>query len=313
MSGIMNACDRTMQMTREEFGWRVEAPAKLNLFLEITGKRPDGFHDIETVMTTVGLFDTLDFKEVTTESISLQCFAAEIPNGHSIDVDAIPTDDSNLVIRAAKLLRNHAGNRQGVEISLHKRIPAEAGLAGGSSDAAATLAALNRLWALNLSRTELQSLAAELGSDIPFFLADSPWAVCRGRGEIIEPLPSCQPFWTVIVRPPVGLSTADVYRACRPSANPRSAQPLIETICSGRLDELEQHLHNSLQAPAEQLCPLLEQVKQAFEAESFLAHQMSGSGTAWFGICRTETEARDIAANLASQSLGHLFVASTIP
>lgn len=301
-----------MQMTREEFGWRVETPAKLNLFLEITGKRPDGFHDIETVMMTVGLFDTLVFREVTTESIRLHCFAAENPDGNAIDVERIPTDDSNLVIRAAKLLRNHAGNRQGVEISLQKRIPTEAGLAGGSSDAAATLAALNRLWELNLPRTELQELAAELGSDIPFFLADSPWAVCRGRGELIESLPPANPLWTVIVRPPVGLSTADVYRACRPTEHPRSAKPLIEAIQSGRLEDLEQHLHNSLQAPAEQLCPLLEQVKQAFEAESFLAHQMSGSGTAWFGICRTETEARDIAAKLDSQQLGHLFVASTL-
>lgn len=302
-----------MHMTREEFGWRVETPAKLNLFLEITGKRPDGFHDIETVMTTVGLFDTLVFKEVTTESISLQCFAAENPDGSTINVEHIPNDDSNLVIRAAKLLRKHSGNRQGVEISLFKRIPAEAGLAGGSSDAAATLAALNDLWRLNLPRTELQKIAADLGSDIPFFLADSPWAVCRGRGEIIEPLPSTNPLWTVILRPPVGLSTADVYRACRPSEQPRSSKPMIEGILSGRLEELGSHLHNSLQAPAEQLCPLLKQVKQAFEAESFLAHQMSGSGTAWFGICQTETEAREIAAKLKSQDLGQLFVASTMP
>jgi len=303
-----------MQMIREEFGWRVETPAKLNLFLEITGKRPDGFHDIETVMMTVGLFDTLVFREVTTESISLRCFAADdLPNSPSLNVDQIPTDDSNLVVRAAMLLRNHAGNRQGVEVTLHKRIPAEAGLAGGSSDAAATLAALNRLWDLNLPQSELRELAAELGSDIPFFLAESPWAVCRGRGEIIEPLEGINPLWIVIVRPPVGLSTADVYRACRPSEQPRSANQLIEAIQQGRLEELEQYLHNSLQTPAEQLCPLLEQVKQSFEAESFVAHQMSGSGTAWFGICRTESEAHEIATRMRSQDLGHLFVVSTIP
>ncbi|MDG2388593.1 MAG: 4-(cytidine 5'-diphospho)-2-C-methyl-D-erythritol kinase [Planctomycetaceae bacterium] len=303
-----------MQMIREEFGWRVETPAKLNLFLEITGKRPDGFHDIETVMTTVGLFDTLVFREVTTESISLHCLAADdLPESPSVNVDDIPTDDSNLVMKAANLLKKHAGNRQGVEISLHKRIPAEAGLAGGSSDAAATFAALNQLWNLNLPQSELQDLAAELGSDIPFFLAESSWAVCRGRGEIIEPLPRMNPLWIVIVRPPVGLSTADVYRACRPADNPLSAIPLIDAIQGGRHEELEQHLHNSLQTPAEQLCPLLEQVRQTFEAESFLAHQMSGSGTAWFGICRTESEAQDIATRFKAQQLGHVFVVSTIP
>jgi 4-diphosphocytidyl-2-C-methyl-D-erythritol kinase len=299
-----------MQISRDDSGWRVETPAKLNLFLEILGKRPDGYHDIETVMITVGLFDTLVFREVTTESISLQCFEAIPPSAAD---DPIPTDDFNLIVRAAKLLRGRAGLRQGVEISLLKRIPAAAGLAGGSSDAAATLAVLNRLWNTGYPQAQLRDLAAELGSDIPFFLADSPAAVCRGRGEIIEPLPATSSLWAVILRPPVGLSTADVYRTCVAAEHPRSALPLIEAMQRGQTNELVRHLHNSLQAPAEQLCPLLKQVEQAFEAEAFLAHQMSGSGTAWFGLCRTKTEANVIAARLRARRLGRVFVASTCP
>ena len=301
-----------MQISRDDSSWRVETPAKLNLFLEIQGKRPDGFHDIETVMITVGLFDTLVFREVTTESIHLQCFEAGPPaNSEGPPEDPLPTDDSNLIVRAAKLLRNRAGIQQGVEISLSKRIPAAAGLAGGSSDAAATLAVLNRLWRLDYPAVQLRDFAAELGSDIPFFLADSPVAVCRGRGEIIEPLTASLPLWTVVLRPPVGLSTADVYKACVPAAHPRSAAPLLDAMQAGDIDQLVRHLHNSLQAPAEQLCPLLKQVKQAFEAESFLAHQMSGSGTAWFGLCRTKTEASAIAARLRARKLGRVFIAST--
>lgn len=303
-----------MQISRDDCGWRVETPAKLNLFLEIRGKRPDGFHDIETVMITVGLFDTLVFREVTTESIRLQYFeTASTPVEGRVPEDEIPTDDSNLIVRAAKLLRNKAGIRQGVDVSLYKRIPAAAGLAGGSSDAAATLAVLNRVWGLDCSQAQLREFAAELGSDIPFFLTDSPAAVCRGRGEIIEPLPATSQLWTVILRPPVGLSTADVYKACVPAEHPRSAGTLIEAMQQARTDKLVRHLHNSLQAPAEQLCPLLKQVRQAFEAESFLAHQMSGSGTAWFGLCRTKTEANVIAARLRAQRLGRVFVASTCP
>jgi len=292
----------------------VEAPAKLNLFLEIRGKRPAGYHDIETVMVTVGLFATLVFREVTTESIRLQCFKANEPSpADGPPEDPIPADDSNLIVRAANLLRKHAGVRQGVDISLFKRIPAAAGLAGGSSDAAATLAVLNRLWGLGYLKPQLRELAAELGSDIPFFLADGPAAVCRGRGEIIEPRPAIPQLWVVILRPPVGLSTADVYRVCVPAEHPRSALPLIEAMQRGRTSEMVRHLHNSLQGPAEQLCPLLKQVAQAFEAESFLAHQMSGSGTAWFGLCRTKTEANVMAARLRARRLGRVFVASTCP
>ena len=303
-----------MIITPCEQGLRVECPAKLNLFLELHGKRPDGYHALETVMVTVGLFDTLDFRRESTDKVRLACFEAGPPtDDESPPEESLPTDERNLVVQAANLLRKHAGITEGVNISLHKRIPAQAGLAGGSSDAAATLATLNRLWQLDLPREELQSLAAQLGSDIPFFLAESPFALCTGRGEIITPLkPVCR-LWAVIVRPAVGLSTADVFRNCHISQSPRSAQPLIDRLVSGDHADLEQYLHNSLQESASQLCPALEELAHEYAACPDVVAQMSGSGTAWFGICRNRAHARRTAARLNARGLGRVFVAETCP
>src|SRR5690606_22059398 len=175
-------------------------PAKLNLFLEVLGKRADGYHELETLMLSVGLYDTLIVADLPStdgtpteehsNGIRLQVFNTDhdSPDGQ-FGHDPIPTGRDNLVVRAAELLRNHAGRNCGAAITLVKRIPAAAGLAGGSSDAAATLAALNRLWNLKLDRADLIALAAQLGSDVGFFLAETPAAVCRGRGEQIEAVP----------------------------------------------------------------------------------------------------------------------------
>jgi 4-diphosphocytidyl-2-C-methyl-D-erythritol kinase len=305
-----------MIITPFEEGLRADCPAKLNLFLEILGKRPDGFHEVETVMVTVGLFDTLVFKEEQTEHVRLRCFEAgrRSPADQSSELEEpIPADARNLVVRAANLLKDRTGTTRGVSIDLHKRIPAAAGLAGGSSDAAATLASLNRLWDLRLSRTDLQAFAAELGSDIPFFLADRPVAICRGRGELVTPIEPAFRSWTVIVRPPVGLSTAEVFRNCRPANNPVSDVKLLEGLKRGKTEIVAQNLHNSLQKPAAQLCPLLKQLAQAFEFVTPAAHQMSGSGTAWFGLCRNRKEARQAAGRLNALGVGRVYVAQTCP
>ena len=157
-------------------GVEVLAPAKLNLFLEVLGRRPDGYHEIETVMVAISLCDTLTFRDDPSGAIRLRC-----------SDPALPVGADNLVIKAADRLREATGCRRGAEIDLTKVIPAQAGLAGGSSDAAATLAALDRLWDLRLAPERLDALAAEVGSDVPFF-NHVPAAVCRGRGERVEPV-----------------------------------------------------------------------------------------------------------------------------
>src|SRR5438045_753982 len=176
------------------------APAKVNLFLEVVGKRPDGFHELRTLMAAVSLYDTLTFAPAPPGPIRLSCPGVPLSTG-----------PENLVVRAAEALRRYAGTDAGADVVLTKRIPLAAGLAGGSTDAAATLVGLNRLWGLGLSRAELMPLAAGLGSDVAFFLAP-PCAWCTGRGEVVEPWPLGARLHLVLVAPPFGLGTADVYR-----------------------------------------------------------------------------------------------------
>lgn len=286
----------------------VQAPAKLNLFLEILGKRSDGFHELETLMVTVDWYDTLVVRDQP-GPIRLMCRQAgqRSDDGGS----GIPTGDDNLVVRAARLLKESTGHSGGAEIHLVKRIPMAAGLAGGSSDAAATLWALNRTWRTGLTNEELRELAAKLGSDIPFFLADRPAAVCRGRGEQVEPAPLPAGLCFVIARPSGGLSTALVYRHCRPSPHPRTAGDLVRKFQSGRLQDAGSLLHNALQEPAERLSPEVSQLKSLFSQQPVMGHLMSGSGTAYFGLCSHRRQALQIAARLRAAGVPHVAVVQT--
>ncbi|HID24258.1 MAG TPA: 4-(cytidine 5'-diphospho)-2-C-methyl-D-erythritol kinase, partial [Planctomycetaceae bacterium] len=278
-----------------------QAPAKLNLFLEVLGKRADGYHELETLMVSVGLYDTLVFKEGHSKTIAVRCLGAgERSDCGEGGIDSIPTGRDNLVVQAAHLLRDHTGVQRGAEITVWKRIPPAAGLAGGSSDAAATLVALTHLWNVPLSAAELHPLAVRLGSDVAFFLARTPAAVCRGRGEVIEPVPLPMTLQFVIVRPPTGLSTSHVYRACQPSSPARSCRPLIQSLTAGRLAEAGRLFHNALVAPAEELNKDVTLVRRIFSRQPVLGHSMSGSGTACFGLCTTRCQALALARQLAA-------------
>src|SRR5262249_47160138 len=240
-----------MWSQRTPLGLTVRAPAKVNLFLEVLGKRPDGYHDLATLMVAVSLFDTLEFKEDSAKAISLDVLdsPAEEPGGE--DRPLLSTGPDNLVWRAAELLQHRTGHPGGCRIRLTKRIPLAAGLAGGSSDAAATLVGLNRLWCLGLSSDELKALGAELGSDVPFFLGPpAPW--WTGRGEIVMPLTPAKPLWLVLVCPPVGLSTAAVFRALTVPECPTDGTRLKEALESGDLDAVGRGLFNRLQPVAEE-------------------------------------------------------------
>ena len=292
----------------------VEAPAKLNLFLEILGKRSDGYHELETLMVSVGLYDTLSFTENPAGDLRLIVQEADAhPPGGDAESSSIPPGSDNLVIRAAELLRDAAGVERGATIVLRKRIPAAAGLAGGSSDAAATLSALNRLWSLNRTPAELQSLASRLGSDIGFFLAGTGAAVCRGRGEIIEPVMLPMSLHFVIARPRHGLSTALVYRHCSPAERPKRVESLVRPLQSGRLGVAAHHLHNALQDPAEQLSREISDLKLRFSEEPVIGHMMSGSGSAYFGLCAGRRQALAVAARLKAARIGRVYAAQSRP
>ncbi len=280
----------------------VWAPAKLNLFLEILGKRPDGFHEIETLMWPVSLYDTLYFTKrppdggeiAQTELTSSQVLGAwrAANRGSSAqETERLPEGTDNIVVRAVELLRQAAGVEFGARVSLVKRIPLAAGLGGGSSDAAAALLAANQAWRLHYSRERLLRLAAQLGSDVPFFLAGRP-AVCRGRGERVEPVEWSGPWWFVIAHPPVGLSTAKVYQICQLGDRPRNAAHLQAALCGGDRRRVAGALHNALQPAAERLSPWIQRLRDEFSRLDFVAHQMSGSGSAYFGLCRDAHQAR---------------------
>lgn len=283
----------------------VLAPAKLNLFLEVLGKRPDGFHELETLMVPVSLYDVVVVEPRAEPVTQLTVVRAWDRNG--ADEPEVPTDGRNLVVRAANLLRERAGIRAGVCITLVKRILPAAGLAGGSSDAAATLRALNRVWKLDWPRSRLAEVAAELGSDVPFFLGSGP-AVCRGRGERVEAVRAPAGMWFVVARPPVGLSTADVYRACRPAESPCRAGAAVAALERGSPPALGRALANRLEPAAASLCPWIARLRAEFARLDLPGHQMSGSGTSYFGVCLNGRQARQAAARLRARRVG--FVAA---
>lgn len=261
-------------------GLVLAAPAKLNLFLEVLGKRPDGYHALETLMVAVDLFDTLELRLLERGAIELEC-----------DPPGLPTGPENLVYKAAERLRQSVNRPElGAAIRLTKRIPAQAGMAGGSSDAATTLDGLNAVWNLGLSLPELARVAAEVGSDVAFFL-QPPAAWCTGRGEIVEPERGGRAFDFVVVNPPVGVSTAAAFRALRVDATPRSGEPCREAFRAGDADGLGRSLFNRLQGPAFGLAPLVEVVYRRLAGLNPAGCLMSGSGSAVFAVCRDRAEA----------------------
>jgi 4-diphosphocytidyl-2-C-methyl-D-erythritol kinase len=282
-----------MWCERTPHGLTVRAPAKVNLFLEVLGKRPDGYHDLATLMVAVSLFDTLEFKEDSDSTIRLDLAPATEEPGTEDRPPLSPGPD-NLVWRAADLLKRHTRHPAGCRIRLTKRIPLAAGLAGGSSDAAATLLGLNRLWRLNLGHAELTTLAAELGSDVAFFLGgDAAW--CTGRGEIVSPLQPTKPLWLVLVCPPMGLSTARVFQALTPPARPVDGSALRQAVVDGDIEGIGRGLFNRLQAVAEELCPVLAELRTRLATLGGTGRLMSGSGTTYFVLCRDADEAHRIA------------------
>jgi 4-diphosphocytidyl-2-C-methyl-D-erythritol kinase len=223
----------------------------------------------------------------------------------------VPISGNNLVVRAVEKLRQTAHVSAGAAIHLIKRIPAASGFGGGSSDAAAVLLAANRAWQLGWSRPRLARLAAELGSDIAFFFGPAA-AIGRGRGEIIEPLACISPLHLVVVRPPEGLATARVYHQGGFPAKSARLEPLVKNLAQGNCASAAQQLVNHLQPAAESLTPWIARLRKAFDRLDCLGHQMSGSGTGYFGICRDARHARRVTARLRGQNLGYVCAARTL-
>lgn len=291
-----------MLIHRTPVGQIIHTPAKINLFFEITGRRDDGFHEVETLMAPIGLYDTLRVRPNLDGQIRLRCRLA---------LGELGSEKDNLIVRAVSLLRKYACVDVGADIELTKRIPIAAGLGGGSSDAAAALVAANNLWKLKWPRSRLAEVAAELGSDVPFFLYGKA-AVCRGRGEIIDPVDSSLSCPVVVLCPPVGLSTAEVFATYR--STPRSDEnleaiaPFLDAFVKGQVSRVGKSLFNRLESVATGLCPWIDRMAYALEQEEGFGHQMSGSGSCYFGLFHTWKQAQRVASRLQSKQLGIAYV-----
>jgi 4-diphosphocytidyl-2-C-methyl-D-erythritol kinase len=307
-----------MDLRRDDLTRIARAPAKLNLFLDLLGRRDDGFHDLETLMIPIRLCDSVSFLPLLPAGdgdrppIKLSVRMCD-PVRADTKRAAIPQGRENLIVRALELLRDRSGCELGANVELVKRIPSAAGMGGGSSDAASALKLANSGWRLNWSIARLAKIAAEIGSDIPFFLYGGA-AVCRGRGEQVKKLPAILPIDFVVVKPPVGLATGEVYRALDelsdatgqsgPSGTRASS---LDGFAFGSVAELGRRMRNGLQLAASSLTPWVDRLKKAFDGLDFVGHQLSGSGTAYFGVCRHAQHARRLANILRTRQLGLVY------
>jgi len=280
---------------------RLLAPAKINLGLRIVGRRPDGYHELDSLFLPIDLADvvTLHSGAAPTCQVVLH-----------VDGDA-PEDESNLAARAAHAYCEASGLRLRVEIELTKHTPMAAGLGGGSSDAAALLRGLDAQHPGALAGAELERVALALGADVPFFLHPRPCRV-RGIGERLEPVAGLPSLALVLANPGEGVSTAEVYRAYDALApGPSSALPPLPPLVPLRAELLGGLLHNDLEAPATRLCPAIARLRTALHEAGALAVGLSGSGATLYGVCRDPEAARGVADRLQIPNPGWCRVAHT--
>lgn len=263
---------------------RILSPAKINLFLRITGRRADGYHNLLSLMCRVGLFDEIRLR-LTAAPIRLMC-----------SDPCLPRDESNLAVRAAAVFFEALGRREGVEIALEKRIPVSAGLGGGSSNAASVLMGLNHASGRPFSRRRLKQLARRLGADVPFFICETP-ALASGIGDILEPYPNLPMFHIILICPPFAVSTAEVYRKLNLRLTNCSKQLTRARFKKEGFDP-KRHLCNDLETVTQALHPEIIGVKRQLLGRGALGALMTGSGGGVFGLFGNASDAYKAADSL---------------
>ena len=270
------------------------APAKINLWFRIRGRRGDGFHEIETLMVPVSVFDRISIKKTGGRNGPIQ---------FTCNDKSVPSGPENLVMRAADSFRRAANVAEGIEIELEKAIPHGAGLGGGSSDAASTLIGLNELFEASLPRDELMKLAAKLGSDVPFFLAQSA-AICRGRGEIVEPMRLPAPLRLLLVKPDFGVPTPWAYRKWENARELPGIDYAPQEFASIRF-------HNDLERPVFEKFVLLAHLKTWLRRQPEVAVAlMSGSGSTLFALLRDGAESAPLETRAREELDPQLWIAA---
>ena len=284
----------------------VRVPAKINIALQVGPARADGFHELQTIYHAVSLYDGITVAEVAEGSgISIVCTHEDVP-----------LDNRNLAWKAAELLAAKAGRAPDVSIRIDKGIPVAGGMAGGSADAAGTLIAINELWELNYSKEELQEIAAELGSDVPFCIAGGT-QLGQGRGELLSPVLAKGSFDWVIATSQAGLSTPAVYAKLdeiRPDAEmPRIPDDVVAALRTNDAKALGLVLHNDLQAPAIVLKPSLQRTIEAGIEAGALGALVSGSGPTVVFLVRDAEHALDVQIALTGSGFAHEVLTASGP
>lgn len=281
---------------------QLKAYAKINLFLEVVSRRPDGYHELVTIFQTINLCDEIGLSPHENK-ITLTC-----------SDPSLPIDSKNLAYRAAELLQKESQTKSGVSIHLQKNIPSGAGLGGGSSDAATVLVGCNELWKLNYTPEQLEKLGAQLGMDVPFFIQPVRDAVSNGfqggtalgtdRGETIKERFKSPTLSLVLVYPNLSVSTKKVYETldAKPTTNIHTADNMIQAIHSGNPELIANQLYNRLEEVTFSLHPEIESLKKNLLSLGCLNAMMSGSGSAVFGICKSTSHASDIAHMIHNQT-----------
>ncbi len=257
-----------------------KAPAKINLGLDIVGKREDGYHELSMIMVSVDLSDYVTVTEIDSNEIVIES------NNHKM-----PLNGRNDVFKAAAMIRERYGISKGVKIVLEKSIPICAGLGGGSSDAAATIRALNQLWHLNLSKSEMVSIGFEIGSDVPYCI-EAGCSLISGKGEVVECLDSRISSWVVLVKPEFGVSTRTVFPEIDCSTISRVNIPALkEAILSQDYQAMISHMGNSLEDVTISRKPFIQKIKDKMMKCGADVALMTGSGPTVFALCQTEKKA----------------------
>lgn len=267
---------------------KIKARAKINLSLDIIGMRVDGYHEVLTIMQSLEWHDLLEVK----------CSAAGDIRVESSD-PRVPSGPGNLVYKAAELLCREYGCNQGANIFIEKNIPLSAGLAGGSTDGAAALRSLSKLWDLNVSESELLSLGERLGADVPFCLLGKT-ALAGGKGEVLTPLAPFSGFGVVLVKPPFDVSTAMAYRLYDSfPARPRfNTEALVRAVEDRNIPDVASLMDNALERATASLHPEILDIKNELIAAGAMGAMMSGSGPTVFGLCHCRQEAKIVASRL---------------
>jgi 4-diphosphocytidyl-2-C-methyl-D-erythritol kinase len=278
----------------------IPAHAKINWTLYVLGRRADGFHEIRTVMQTITLHDSLTFTQGDDERLTLTC-----------NEPSIPVNEKNLVLRAALALREKYGVREGARIHLLKRIPAEAGLGGGSSDAAAALMGLAHLWKIKTNREELTEIGARLGADVPFFFTGGT-ALGTGLGTEITPLRDVSAEHLLIIKPRAKVSTPEAYKALKRPALTKDGRDIILSISRAEArisDSLHEALHNDFEPVIFELYPEIARARERLLEQGARGALLAGSGASVFGIFES-VEAQRRAGEVLEREQGWLVFTS---